>query len=52
MHDIKAIREDHNLFSKKLDHRNIKIDLENILDLDNKVISFFEILLGLDRSFE
>ena len=36
MHDIKAIREDHNLFSKKLDHRNIKIDLENILDLDKK----------------
>ena len=34
MHDIKAIRKDPNSFLKKLSDRNVKIDLKNLLNLD------------------
>ena len=36
MHDIKAIRKDPNSFLKKLSDRNVKIDLKNLLNLDEK----------------
>tara|TARA_B100001123_G_scaffold241948_1_gene270552 strand:+ start:7614 stop:8867 length:1254 start_codon:yes stop_codon:yes gene_type:complete len=36
MHNIKLIRKDPDLFLKKLSHRNSKIDLKNLLDLDKK----------------
>ena len=36
MHNIKLIRNEPDFFSKKLDDRNTKIDLKNILDLDKK----------------
>ena len=36
MHDIKIIRKKPNFFLKKLSERNIKIDLEGLLDLDKK----------------
>ena len=36
MHNIKLIRKDPIFFSKKLDQRNTKIDLENLLNLDKK----------------
>ena len=36
MHDIKIIRKNSNFFSKKLSERNVKIDLEDLLDLDKK----------------
>ena len=36
MHDIKIIRKNPNFFSKKLSERNVKIDLEGLLDLDKK----------------
>ena len=36
MHDIKIIRKNPNFFSKKLSERNVKIDLESLLDLDKK----------------
>ena len=36
MHNIKFIRKDSNLFTKKLSDRGIKINLKDILDLDEK----------------
>ena len=36
MHDIKIIRKKPNFFLKKLSERNVKIDLEDLLDLDKK----------------
>ena len=36
MHDIKIIRKKPNFFLKKLSERNVKIDLEGLLDLDKK----------------
>ena len=36
MHNIKLIRKDPDLFLKKLVHRNSKIDLKNLLNLDKK----------------
>ena len=36
MHNIKLIRKDPIFFAKKLDQRNTKIDLENLLNLDKK----------------
>ena len=36
MHNIKLIRNDPIFFAKKLDQRNTKIDLENLLNLDKK----------------
>ena len=36
MHDIKIIRNKTNFFLKKLSERNVKIDLEGLLDLDKK----------------
>ena len=36
MHNIKLIRKDSKYFSKKITERNIKIDLDNLLNLDKK----------------
>ena len=36
MHDIKIIRKNSEFFLKKLSDRNIKIDLENLLKLDEQ----------------
>ena len=36
MHDIKLIRKEPNIFLKKISHRNVDINLSNILDLDEK----------------
>ena len=36
MHSIKSIRKDPELFFKKLDHRNSKIDSKNLLNLDKE----------------
>ena len=36
MHNIKLIRKEPDFFSKKLNHRNINVNLENILILDKK----------------
>ena len=36
MHNIKLIRQDSNLFTKKLSDRNIDINLKNVLDLDKE----------------
>ena len=36
MHNIKFIRNEPDLFLKKLSHRNININLKNLLDLDKK----------------
>ena len=36
MHDIKIIRDDPDSFLKKISDRNIKLDLESLLDLDKK----------------
>jgi seryl-tRNA synthetase len=36
MHDIKLIRNNPDLFSKKINERNSKIDINKILDLDTK----------------
>jgi len=36
MHNIKFIRKDSDLFSKKLKHRNVDINIDNILSLDKK----------------
>ena len=36
MHNIKFIRKEPDLFSKKLSHRNLNINLKNLLDLDKK----------------
>ena len=36
MHNIKLIRKEPNFFLKKLSHRNTKVSLENILNLDKK----------------
>jgi len=36
MHNIKFIRSEPDLFLKKLSHRNININLKNLLDLDKK----------------
>ena len=36
MHNFKLIRKDPDLFLKKLGHRNSKIDLKNLLNLDKK----------------
>ena len=36
MHNIKSIRKDPDYFHKKIDERNIKINLKNLLDLDIK----------------
>ena len=36
MHDIKIIRKKPNFFLNKLSERNVKIDLEGLLDLDKK----------------
>ena len=42
MHDIKAIRKDPNSFLKKLSDRNVKIDLKNLLNLDEKYREFIQ----------
>ena len=42
MHDIKAIRKDPNSFLKKLSDRNVKIDLKNLLNLDEKNREFIQ----------
>ena len=36
MHDIKIIRKNSEFFLKKLSDRNIKIDLKNLLKLDEQ----------------
>ena len=36
MHNIKFIRENSELFKKKLAERNVNIDLENLLTLDKR----------------
>jgi len=36
MHNIKLIRKDPDSFIKKLTHRNVKIDIKNLLDLDSQ----------------
>ena len=36
MHNIKLIRKDPNFFLKKLGHRNLNVNLKNLLDLDKK----------------
>ena len=36
MHDIKEIRKNPKLFSKKMSDRNVKIDIDNLLSLDNE----------------
>ena len=36
MHSIKLVRKEPDFFLKKLGHRNIKVSLKNILDLDKK----------------
>ena len=36
MHDIKLIRKESDFFLKKISHRNTKVDLKSILDLDKK----------------
>ena len=36
MHNIKFIRKEPDLFLKKIGHRNINIDLKNLLNLDKK----------------
>jgi len=36
MHNIKFIRNETNLFTKKIRDRNVNIDLKNLLDLDKK----------------
>ena len=36
MHNIKFIRNEPDLFLKKLSHRNININLKNLLNLDKK----------------
>ena len=36
MHNIKSIRKDPDFFQKKLSHRNVKVDIKSILDLDKK----------------
>ena len=36
MHNIKFIRNEPDLFLKKISHRNININLKNLLNLDKK----------------
>ena len=36
MHNIKIIRKDPSYFTKKLNDRNVKVDLKVLLDLDKK----------------
>ena len=36
MHNIKSIRKDPDIFSKKLTQRNSKVDIKNLLTLDKK----------------
>ena len=36
MHDIKVIRKNPDIFSKKVLERNAKIDIKSLLDLDKK----------------
>ena len=36
MHNIKLIRKESDYFLKKLSHRNTKVSLKSILDLDKK----------------
>ncbi len=36
MHNIKSIRENPDLYKKKLDDRNLKVDLNDLLELDKK----------------
>ena len=36
MHDIKFIRKNHDFFTKKIEERNLKIDILKILKLDKK----------------
>ena len=36
MHNIKLIRKNPDFFSKKLSHRNVNIDIKNLLNLDKK----------------
>ena len=36
MHNIKLIRNEPDSFSKKLNHRNANVSLQNILNLDEK----------------
>jgi len=42
MHNIKLIRKEPDLFFKKLSHRNTKINLKSILDLDKKNSKLFQ----------
>ena len=36
MHDIKFIRDNFDIFKKKISHRNNTAKIENILDIDKK----------------
>ena len=36
MHDIKLIRKDPDLFLKKIQDRNSKVNIKSLLDLDKK----------------
>ena len=36
MHNIKLIRKEPDFFLKKLGHRNTKVNIKSILDLDKK----------------
>ena len=36
MHNIKSIRENSDLYKKKLEDRNTKVNLKDLLDLDKK----------------
>jgi seryl-tRNA synthetase len=36
MHNLKIIRKNLEIFKKKIQHRNTKVDFENLLDLDKK----------------
>ncbi len=42
MHNLKLIRKDPDLFSKKLEERNANINIKNVLDLDEKKRSFIQ----------
>ena len=36
MHNLKSIRENPKLFKKKIQDRNVTVDVDNLLLLDNK----------------
>jgi len=49
MHNIKEIRKDPDIFSKKLLDRNTKVDLKNLLNLDKKNREFIQIKEKLEQ---